>query len=305
MKYLIVLFSIIWGFAVGQPKSDGRIYLSDDRGVNWSQADNGLPSGATVNAWVTTDGIVIAGTERHGIFISSDRMKSWYSSSKGLPVNTRILSTLHAGNLLFAGTHVHGLYSSDNGGESWHPVNKGLHNLTIRALYYLDRNIFAGTDKGLFVSQDAGGSWNLLLKGLQINSLTSEKHELFVATNNGVLRTFDLGINWQWIFSEGAIYSLTTDINDIYLLSYSGKVYKSSREQYVWIKADLFLPFHYTFRITPEGRQFFTSDWRRVIKGISSTNEVFWANGIPENVYINEMLDTPYGVLVAGRTVKK
>jgi hypothetical protein len=88
------------------------------------------------------------------------------------------------------------------------------------------------------------------------------------------------------------------------VLNYFGRVYKSSRENYVWIEADLFLPFHYTFRITPDGRQFFTSDWRRLINGINGTNEVFRANGIPENVYVNEMLDTPYGILVAGIPIK-
>ena len=303
MKYLMLLSSLICECALGQ--ITGKIYLSIDRGVNWSQADKGLPTDATVNAWISTDQLVVAGTERHGIFISSDHTKSWYSSSKGLPANTRILSILHAENFLFAGTYVHGLYSSDDGGDSWHSVSKGLNNLNIRALYYLDRNLFAGTDLGLYISGDAGKSWNVLLNGLQINSLTSENHELFVATNKGVLRTADLGITWQSIFAEGAIYSLTTDDKDIYVLNYSGKVYKSSRDNYVWIKADLFFPFHYTFRITPEGRQFFTSDWSRVINGITFTNDVFWANGIPENIHINEMLDTPYGILAAGRLMKE
>ena len=174
----------------------------------------------------------------------------------------------------------------------------------MRALFYLAGNFFAGTDQGLFVSRDAGRSWNVLLNSLQINSLTSEKHELFVATNKGVLRTGDLGVSWQSIFSEGAISSLTTDGKDIYVLNYHGNVYKSSRENYVWIKADVFLPFHYTFRITPAGRQFFTSDWRRLINGIDGANDIFSANGIPDNLYINEMLDTPYGILVSGKTMK-
>ena len=305
MKYLMILFSLVCGCAIGQSKTAGKVYLSVDRGVNWSPAGSGLPTDATVNAWITTDGIVVAGTERHGVFMSSDRMKNWYPSSKGLPANARIISLLQAENLLFVGTHVNGLYSSDNGGDRWYPVNKGLTNSNIRALYYLDRQIFAGTDNGLFVSHDAGKSWNALLNGLQINSLTSENHELFVATNEGVLRTDDLGVNWKWIFSEGAINSLTTDSKDIYVLDYFQKVYKSSRDNYVWIKADLFLPFHYTFRITAAGRPFFTSDWRRSINGINSTNDVFWANGIPENVYINEMLDTPYGILAAGGLMKE
>src|SRR5687767_4302319 len=120
MKYLIILLSSICCNVFGQdsviaaPALDrGKIYITVDRGVNWTRADLGLPTDAALNAWATKDGVVIAGTERHGVFISSDRLKSWHSASKGLPLNARILSVVFANNLIFVGTHLHGVFYSD------------------------------------------------------------------------------------------------------------------------------------------------------------------------------------------------
>lgn len=306
MKYLIILLSSICCNVFGQDSvkaasanDRGKIYITVDRGVNWTRADVGLPSDASVNAWTTADKLVIAGTERHGVFISSDGMKSWYSSSKGLPRNTRILSIVYTENLIFVGTYLHGLFYSDDLGESWQAASNELTNVNIRVLYRLGRIIFAGTDAGLYISSNEGKSWKILLNGLQINSMTSEKNELFVATNKGVLQTIDLGMNWTWIFTQEGVRKLTCDSRDVYMLDFFGKVYKATKENYVWIKADIFLPFHYTFRITPAGSQFFTSDWNRSLRGVNSSEEVFWANGIPEDLSIKELLDTPFGVLAA------
>ena len=300
MKNILILLSIISSSVYGQPDYDkGRIYMSVDRGINWTRADQGLPLDAVVNAWTTTDGVVIVGTEKHGVFISADRMKSWYSSSKGLAENARILSIIQVGNFTFVGTHLHGLFYSDDRGDHWQPASTGLTNSNIRALYHFNGIVFAGTDRGLFISRDRGMSWKLSLSGLQINSITSENNEMLVATNSGVLRTTNFGMNWSWIYSQGAIFSITSNSTDVYMLDFSGTVYKASAENYVWIKADVFLPFHYTFRITPFGRQFFTADWNNVLSGIVSTSKVLSANGIRLDIPIKDLLDTPFGVLAA------
>jgi photosystem II stability/assembly factor-like uncharacterized protein len=314
MKYFIVLFVIVCSSVYGQAdsvynhpaNSRGTIFLSADRGINWTRVDKGLPSDANVNALTMVDQLVVAGTDRHGVYISSDGMKSWYGSSKGLPRTARILSIVFTGNLIFVGTNSQGLFYSDDHGASWRPACKELTNSNIRVLHYSNGFIFAGTDLGLYVSGDEGMSWKLLLGGLQINSMSlqinsmiSTKNEVFVATNKGVLRTSDLGKNWAWIFSQGAISSLTYDGTDLYLLDFFGEVYKASKANSVWIKANIFLPFPSTFRITPVGTRFFISDWNKALIGIDSTEEVFRAKGIPEDLFIGELLDTPFGVLAA------
>lgn len=307
MKNLLVLLSVICSSVYGQQASvyvqpnydKGRIYMSVDRGVNWTRADLGLPLDAVINAWTTMDRVVIVGTEKHGVFKSSDRMNSWHSSNVGLPRSVRILSVVRAKNLLFVGTYQHGLFYSDDQGISWQPASNGLTNSSIRVLHYFGGIIFAGTNQGLYVSRDAGFSWKLLLNGLQINSLSSEMGDMFVATNRGALRTSDLGMSWSWIYAEGAIFSLTSDSQEVYMLDFLGKVYVASRKNYVWLSADIYLPFFYTFRITPGGTQFFTSDWRRVFNGINNTREAYWVNGIPDNVPIKDLLDTPFGLLAS------
>lgn len=298
--HLSFLLTIVGAGLSAQPTNDkGRVFVSVDRGANWVRADNGLPAHAIVNAWATTEGIVVAGTEADGIFISTGETKTWRTSSKGLPKGVRILSITFHNNLIFAGTYRHGLFYSDNDGENWFPASKGVANANVRFLYSLERVIFAGTDAGLFISDDAGKTWRQTLIGLQINCIVSDGLHLFVATNRGVLRTNDYGRNWEWIFQDGAVCMLTVDNSDIYLLNYFGRVYKSSREQYAWLRADLFLPFHFTFQITPGGRQFFTTDWHHAIRGLNNTSDFFHANGIPETAVINDLLVTPYGLLAA------
>lgn len=301
MKNLLIVLSVIASPVFGCELSPdkGRIYISVDRGVNWVRADLGLPPDAVVNAWAATDEIVIVGTDRHGIFISSDRMKSWHPSSNGLPQGVRILSIVHAGNFTFAGTYLHGLFYSDDRGNSWRPASKGLTNSNIRVLYYMHGIVFAGTDEGLFISRNGGMSWKLSLGGVQINSITSEKNDLFVATNKGALQTNNLGMNWTWIFFQGAISSITSNSTDVYMQDFSGKVYRASTQNYVWLKADLFLPFHDTFRLTSMGRQFFIADWINALSGIVSSTKSVPGNGIPLDVPIKELLDTPFGVLAA------
>jgi hypothetical protein len=273
----------------------GRIFLSTDQGVTWKQMDKGFPPDESINAWVEKDQTIIAGTETHGIFISSHQLKSWHPSNKGLPAQVRIISLATHKQFLFAGSYRHGLFYSDDLGETWTAANRGLNNLTVRCLYSYNSILFAGTDSGLYLSFDDGKSWDLSVPGAQFNSFSSLNRQLYVATNQGVLTSRD-GQKWDWIYSEGAIYSLAARGEEIYLLDFFGNVYRSLARNLVWLKADLYLPFRYTFQLTPQGRKFFTIEWKNAIRSLNNI-ETFQSDGFPPGTLIMELLNTSRGLL--------
>ncbi|MDJ1499955.1 hypothetical protein [Xanthocytophaga agilis] len=65
--------------------SAGKIYPSRDRVTNWVRSDNGLPPQAVINDLTCSDGIFLAGTERHDLFVSANQLANWQSSCNGSP----------------------------------------------------------------------------------------------------------------------------------------------------------------------------------------------------------------------------
>ena len=277
------------------PKEAGRIYISRDNGLSWQMANTGFPNDA-VTAWVVNDGMVIAGTNSHGIYISSDQTKSWYASSKGLPKNVRIISLVVHEKMLYAGTYTNGLFISDDNGETWHASNTGLKNLTIRCFYSQGPLLLVGTNDGVYSSTD-GKSWIVQKDGLQLNAFSSAGNQIFAATNQGVFVSKNYGKTWNWIFKEGAIQTLAANAKEIFLEDFFGAVYKSSTENFVWLKADLYLPLLFTFRLTPASPKFLTLPWKGVIKNLNGMQGDFPYNGLPKNYAFTEILNTPFGLL--------
>jgi hypothetical protein len=60
--------------------------------------------------------------------------------------------------LLFASTGA-GLYRSVDGGASWQPSGTGLGGLDVTSLLAADGRWWAGTDSGVFVSDNQGSTW--------------------------------------------------------------------------------------------------------------------------------------------------
>lgn len=293
----LLYFICIHAFAQTPGVQSGRVYISKDQGVNWERADKGFPVDDAINAWVVQDKSVIAGTNAHGVFISSDGLKTWNESGRGLLRKTRIISMASYKNILLAGTYRDGIFLSDDGGASWRLSNEGLKNHTVRCFYAPGFVLLAGTDDGIYSSADDGKSWTLEISGLQINTFSAIGNQILAATNQGVLASEDLGKTWDPIFEEGAIYTLAANKNETYLLDFFGNVYKSSTRDFIWLKAETYLPFHYTFQLTPLSNKFLTIAWTGSFKNLDAMTGSFRSNGLPENSAFTELLDTPFGLL--------
>jgi hypothetical protein len=248
-----------------------------------------------VTSWIFTHGIIIAGTDGHGVFYSSDPQKSWHAVSTGLPHNVRVTAITVQQQLLVLGTYKHGIYLSSDDGAHWQPANTGLENFTVRSLYALGPVLMAGTNGGIYRSSDHGVNWTRQTTTLQINDFDSFSSLIFAATQQGVLRSSDFGITWEPIFGDGAIFEITVSESSIEAMDYFGTVYHTPLKTISWMKVDLFLPFQYSFRPTPNSRQFFWAEWSSLLQGNSIAHRTF--NGLPAGVAIATLLETPFGLL--------
>lgn len=287
--------------AVAQPADQtGRIYISKDQGVNWERADKGFPTDDQVNAWVTTDGLVLAGTNSHGVFISADQMKSWYSSTRGLPKNTRVISMAVYRNTILAGTNAGGIYRSDDKGESWTSCNTGLQSLVIRAFFVNGSLLFAGTNGGIYSSSDHGKSWTSRPNVcLQINAFSSSGDHIFAATHLGLLKSSDQGMTWTSVYKDGAVDKLATWDKKIFIMGYDGLARESDITSFMRLNTNLFQPFQGTFRLTASSPRELIAPWKNVIRSLNAPQPSFLNSGLPEKAAFTELLNTPFGILTA------
>ena len=87
------------------------------------------------------------------------------------------------------------MFRSSDGGALWSELNRGLQNLNVRSVAVSARGLpvlFAGTQDGVYVSQNAGDSWQTFNDGLgphpNVNQLavSPSGKVLFAATTTGV-----------------------------------------------------------------------------------------------------------------------
>ena len=146
-----------------------RILRTYDWGASWDAVGADMPD-APVTALVVAGGelfAVVAGE----VWASSDDGSSWQPRQIGLPagsVQTLGTSADHNSTVCAAGADQ--VFRSTDLGLSWSPVGKRLadSDTEIRALAAdaAGSELVLSTHRGLYASQDGGGTWNLLADNL-------------------------------------------------------------------------------------------------------------------------------------------
>ncbi len=152
--------------------------------------------------WVMTYDInknMVAGTWGGNIYRSTDNGLNWSLINGDMNVRF-VWSIASADNgQMFAGTDT-GVFKSDVSGENW--TAAGLAGNDVRSVVVHNNKVYAATwGNGIYVSEDAGSSWNILndfTKGLNIHSiLFDSKGNLIVATfDDGIYKSTDGGANF-------------------------------------------------------------------------------------------------------------
>jgi photosystem II stability/assembly factor-like uncharacterized protein len=210
------------------------LYQSDDGGVNWRFAFEGLNLGESVVTLAVAlspdDQTVIAGIIG-GVVRSSDAGKSWQVTTFRSPppavATIGISPNFEHDSIVLAGTVEDGIFRSTDGGRLWKAANFGLLDLNVLALamspdFGQDEKVYAGTSSGMFRSANGGLAWREvdLPCGFEpvLSLAIAHNGGLLAGTETqGLLQSTDQGKNWSRLGQE----VITGAVNQIVLTQVS------------------------------------------------------------------------------------
>jgi ligand-binding sensor domain-containing protein len=173
------------------------IYRSNDGGISWQLKISGFYSQTpAISFAMTKDGILYAGTIGSGVFRSTNDGDTWTHLSFGDTTGEVACLAFASDSLFILGTEYSGLHRSTNAGTIWQKISSlNCYSLAVDA----GGNIYAGTDKGIYISTDQGNNWNP--STLQVDWIHSvfidSSGNIFAGTqNNGLYRSTDKGGSW-------------------------------------------------------------------------------------------------------------
>lgn len=196
------------------------LFRSEDRGLTWRLAASRF-SGEDVHAlaWDPRGGILYAATHGQGLLLSRDAGRRW-NQADGLPGRD-----LHAlaldprqPHILYVWVVGHGLFRSDDGATRWRGVAvpealTGVESLAIHPEE--SERLYAGTAKGVWVSEAGGRRWRLPAGGLPhrtagVSVPPWRPDLLLAATLQGAFVGKADGTEWKLLPSHASWWGLMT-----------------------------------------------------------------------------------------------
>jgi photosystem II stability/assembly factor-like uncharacterized protein len=203
------------------------LYRSTDSGATWKAfRQHGLPQKIratliVINPAVPRELYVATETSQgvKGLFRSTDAGASWRPADAGPLKGKQVLALATAPkSVLYVGT-ADGLYKGSQGGGSWKktgPAGTG----RVLALAVTGNRVYAGAEKGLFRSLDAGAAWARVSQGLPdagaVTSLLASPETRVLAgistetRRGGVFRSTDAGTSWTFLGSGMTATTVTS-----------------------------------------------------------------------------------------------
>jgi photosystem II stability/assembly factor-like uncharacterized protein len=179
------------------------IYYSADRGINWSARNDGLDYLAIWSLTVDSRNptTLYAGSSGSGLFKSRDGGRHWIHLGNK-DDKAVVISVVAKANTVLAGTVGSGVLRSADAGATWSISFPAPH---VRKVFSVasdpDSNIvYAGTEGGLFRSDDVGARWEPLNLGQKsivfAVAVLDHGQTILAGTGEGVLKSTDRGKSW-------------------------------------------------------------------------------------------------------------
>lgn len=150
-----------------------------------------------------------------GLWKTTDSGTTWKPLTDSLPVLTASALAIDPGEpqTMYLGTGDieggegvgMGVFKTANGGQSWTACNAGIEDRLVGSILIHPSNpsrLLAGTDKGVFLSTDAGASWTPASPECFVFEMVAKPGDpgvVYASASGYFLRSDDMGSSWQKI----------------------------------------------------------------------------------------------------------
>lgn len=199
---------------------EDKAYLSMDGGKIWREIEVGSsPDGVSISCFAASGPRLFVGTDGSGLFRSDDLGMTWIPVNAGFPSRADIAALARIGSDLFAASGEWGkggsVYLRSEAGAGWEAAGLTLPEETdINCLEAVGTDLLAGTESGIFLSEDRGRTWSLVTPEQSdrpyVNGFAVDGLRILAGTNDGILLSTDRGRTWVRVFPE-AEYSEPVD----------------------------------------------------------------------------------------------
>ena len=293
------------------------VYLSEDNGKLWKEANNGLYN-SQVTSMIATDSGLFAGTLVSGVFRSTDYGTIWTPVNNGLG-DSLVSALTFSDSTIIAGTENAKVFSSTDYGNQWSALNNNSFSMNINVLLVNGDDIFAGTQgDGVLFSSDQGRSWTSFKSGLtslNITSLAVQDSTVYAATDYyGICKSSDYGKNWiptksinsiarALAVSDSVLY-VTTDLDGFFRTTDKGESWEN-----MGLKGNFLVPVAAKDSLVMTGSSIYKGVFLSTDYGVSwtsigapyaysSVNSLGWCRG-------NIVAGIDYGIYFKADTVAK
>jgi len=208
--------------------------------IKTSYSQTSGPIASNVYSLAFSGSNILVGTES-GILKSSDNGKTWLQTSFYNQITQSICSN---GKVFITSISFGGLYSSSDNGVTWEKLTGPKNFYMWSRLVSIGSVFFAGTNKGLFTSEDNGQHWiQTSLDSGTVKVITSKESTVFAGTHrfgnsrNGIYSSNNNGKDWkQMLDPQSDVNSIICSGSEIYVSTQGNGILRSTDSGESWTK---------------------------------------------------------------------